>query len=1209
MLLSWSTGISGAGLTPAQIAHAYEFDKIHFENGGAVVAGDGRGQTIAIVDAYDAPNVASDLKAFDAQFGLPDPPSFVKVGQTGSVSSLPAPAQLNTYGIETTMDVEWAHALAPAANIVLVEANDEYNLPAATATAADWPGVCAVSLSYAAPENQAASPLGWYPNFGQIFSQHPQVTFVVSSGDQHNGEIVDYPSTDPNALAVGGTEFYATSAPVIDAAGDYVHEEVWNEGVGNASGGGPSSLFAAPAWQSAVTGTTQHRVTPDVSFHGYGSCYMYDSYDSPAAPWSDDGGGTSVSAPSWAALVAIADQGWIEHGSNVTLGNSVMPLLYAIGGNSTYYSAAFHDITVGDNNYYSAGTGFDMATGLGTPHAEIIAEWLGQNVPAPVPSSPADGSTVNTLTPTLSWSPVDGATGYSVTLTDTTTGNQIYSGTTAQTSYSVTTALTPGDNYAWSVASGLPRLAASGVTYSTPATAHFQIQNSPSVQNVQAASPQSGVVLISYTLYTPPGVAQASYSITPTYSIGGTSHSATSASSGDGVTSLAASSTGTPHTFAWNSSTDVGSMNFSVTFTIAINGASGSASAGSASLQVVNSADTTPPSISAFSAPSPTNGATETITVTYADDSAVSVSTLGNGNLLVTGPSGYSQLATYVGVDQNGDGSPRTATYSIGAPGGTWDPPDNGTYTIAVLANQVADTSGNYLPATTVGTFSVQILDTAPPTVSVFAAANITTFGRATEMITVTYADNYGLDVSTLGNGNLLVTGPNGFNRSASLASVDNNTNGTPRTVTYQVSPPGATWDATDNGVYNVAIQAGQVADTSGNFLIASALGSFTVALPSTTIGLYDPAGAHCYLKNSNTNSGSDVIDFAFGRDTSNWETIVGDWAGNGQETVGQYDPTSGQFYLPSDNSAAPASTNIFGFAVPSSWIPIAGDWSGTGRDTIGLYNPLGAHFYLASDNSSAPAKVISFGFESSNLPTTWVPVAGDWDGDGKDTVGLYDPANAHFYLINQNSSMPGAVISFGYEGLPQPVPWTPLVGDWTGTGHDTIGLYDPANTHFYLAGENSSTPASVISVGFENDRVPTSWRPLVGHWAGFASPSPAGTASSAAASPTAATLPAATMALVSNSGPTSARIAATETGSQEISDPYPGRIARVAVIDHIFDGFTKRPVASSPAPETMWLSDIDPLSAATKKTKELAGETSMLDFAFADSLPDDLRR
>src|SRR5439155_21811405 len=129
------------GTTPTQIRHAYGFDQLSL---------DGTGMTIAIVDAFDNPNVASDLHTFDVQFGLPDP-TFTKVNQTGGTAY---PAVDYGWASEIALDVEWAHALAPKANILLVEAGDNSstNLYAAVTYAARQSSVVAVSLSWGGGE-------------------------------------------------------------------------------------------------------------------------------------------------------------------------------------------------------------------------------------------------------------------------------------------------------------------------------------------------------------------------------------------------------------------------------------------------------------------------------------------------------------------------------------------------------------------------------------------------------------------------------------------------------------------------------------------------------------------------------------------------------------------------------------------------------------------------------------------------------------------------------------------------------------------------------------------------------------------------------------------------------------------------------------------------------------------------------------------------
>ena len=118
-LNSGPTPQASGGFNPQQLQHAYGFDQITFQNGNNTIQGDGSGQTIAIVDAYNQPNIVSDLAAFDTAFNLPAPPTFQVVNQTGG-STLPTSDP--DWGLEISLDVEWAHAMAPGANILLVEA-------------------------------------------------------------------------------------------------------------------------------------------------------------------------------------------------------------------------------------------------------------------------------------------------------------------------------------------------------------------------------------------------------------------------------------------------------------------------------------------------------------------------------------------------------------------------------------------------------------------------------------------------------------------------------------------------------------------------------------------------------------------------------------------------------------------------------------------------------------------------------------------------------------------------------------------------------------------------------------------------------------------------------------------------------------------------------------------------------------------------------
>src|SRR5262249_20195960 len=227
---------------PAQIKTAYGFNGITF-NG---VPGDGRGQTIAIVDAYNDPNIVADLAKFDAQFGLAAPPSFKVVNQTGGTA---LPKSDRGWASEIALDVEWAHAMAPGANILLVEANSAFNsdLDAALDYARNAPGVVVVSNSWGGGEYSTESSEDVHFTTP---SGHAGVTFTVAAGDDGTG--AEYPSSSPNVLSVGGTTLKL-------ANGAWSSETVWSGG-----GGGQSRYEKLPSYQSGLG--LSRRGTPDVAY-------------------------------------------------------------------------------------------------------------------------------------------------------------------------------------------------------------------------------------------------------------------------------------------------------------------------------------------------------------------------------------------------------------------------------------------------------------------------------------------------------------------------------------------------------------------------------------------------------------------------------------------------------------------------------------------------------------------------------------------------------------------------------------------------------------------------------------------------------------------------------------------------------------------------------------------------------------------------------
>jgi subtilase family serine protease len=358
-----ATGAPAIGYSPGQVRHAYGIDQVSF-NG---VAGDGRGQTIAIVDAYDDANIAYDLHQFDLASGLPDPPSFQKVSQYGTAAYPPPDAG---WAWEISLDVEWAHAVAPAANILLVEAYSEAYpyLFAAVDYARRQPGVSVVSMSFGGGEfygENAYDPVFTTP------AGHAGVTFVAASGDW--GAPSGYPAYSPNVVAVGGTSLYLNSA----SSATYAAEVAWS-----GSSGGLSLLEPAGVYQQGFTAT---RAAPDVAFDAdpRTGVAVYNSFSTAgSSPWAKVGG-TSLSAPCWAGLIAIANEGRASQGLGSLDGPSqTLPMLYQLPASD------FHDVVAGGNGY-SAGPGYDLVTGRGSPVANLVVKGL-----AP---SAAEGSALNYL--------------------------------------------------------------------------------------------------------------------------------------------------------------------------------------------------------------------------------------------------------------------------------------------------------------------------------------------------------------------------------------------------------------------------------------------------------------------------------------------------------------------------------------------------------------------------------------------------------------------------------------------------------------------------------------------------------------------------------------------------------------------------------------------------------------------------------------------
>src|SRR5580700_199880 len=378
----------------------------------------GAGQTIVIVDSFGSPTIKADLGVFDAQYNLPAPPSFKIIQPAGAVPPFdPTDANGDVgWAGETTLDVEYAHSMAPGANILLVETPvDE------TEGTAGFPQIVkaenyvinhhlgqVISQSFAATEGtfpSAASIQGLRSAYFNAARNH--VTVLAATGDTgatnysnvagtvlYTHPTVNWPSSDPLVTAVGGTQLALLSTGQRTQA-----DRVWNDSTNYAlndafsgnpdptadgTGGGISTVFARPSYQNSVAGLVgDHRGVPDISMSAAcsGLVNTYQSFPGEPAGWYV-ACGTSEATPLFAGIVALADQ---VAGHSLGLIN---PALYAM---SAAKAPGLVDVTAGNNSAafiqnnalvhvkgFWAGPGYDLASGVGTVNADLFVPELVQ---------------------------------------------------------------------------------------------------------------------------------------------------------------------------------------------------------------------------------------------------------------------------------------------------------------------------------------------------------------------------------------------------------------------------------------------------------------------------------------------------------------------------------------------------------------------------------------------------------------------------------------------------------------------------------------------------------------------------------------------------------------------------------------------------------------------------------------------------------------
>jgi len=320
------------GYAPSKMRHAYGFD---------VVSGTASGQSIAIVEAYGSPTIQSDLNKFCTTFALPTTTISIYYPQ-GVPTSDP------TWALETSLDVEWAHAIATGAKIMLVVAKSAVStdLLAAVDYAVSL-GAKQVAMSWGTPEFNGQSYYDYHFN-------KTGVTFLASAGDTAG---MMWPASSAYVVGVGGTHL------VLDSYGNITSETAWSS-----TGGGISAYTAKPTFQNGWQSATK-RTSPDLSYDGDPNTgvavYITNYYGQTG--WLSCGG-TSAGPPQWAALFALVNSGRVSsvNGANTALYNA---------GNSNY-AGNYRDITSGSNGKYSATVKYDYVTGLGSPRASSLVTYL-----------------------------------------------------------------------------------------------------------------------------------------------------------------------------------------------------------------------------------------------------------------------------------------------------------------------------------------------------------------------------------------------------------------------------------------------------------------------------------------------------------------------------------------------------------------------------------------------------------------------------------------------------------------------------------------------------------------------------------------------------------------------------------------------------------------------------------------------------------------
>lgn len=359
---------------PDQIRAAYDVQSV-LDSGV-----NGTGRSIAIIDAIQSPTIRQDLALFDHAWGYPDATLNIVAPDGFTAYDVTNPTH-RTWAGEISLDVEWAHVIAPRAtiNLVLAKSGDDADLLSATRYAVRHNLGDVISQSFGEAEQCMDRKL--LPQEHALFAVATErgMTLVAASGDfgatqltcDGNSLLTTHaaatPASDPLVTGIGGTHLNADSS-----TGAYQSEVAWP-----GSGGGFSTIYKRPGYQAEVRPESKMRGLPDVAYTGDrmgGVPIVWGS--SPLGPGRLFlASGTSVGTPQWAGILVLAVQA-----KGHRLG-AINKALYRLAAGDAY-AATFHDITAGSNTFggvagFAARPGWDAVTGLGTPDVAHLLKRLG----------------------------------------------------------------------------------------------------------------------------------------------------------------------------------------------------------------------------------------------------------------------------------------------------------------------------------------------------------------------------------------------------------------------------------------------------------------------------------------------------------------------------------------------------------------------------------------------------------------------------------------------------------------------------------------------------------------------------------------------------------------------------------------------------------------------------------------------------------------